>query len=146
MITLHSLADTSRPSKRRKVVGRGPGSNRGKTSCRGQKGDGSRSGYKRRYGYQGGGVPLHRRVPTRGFSNVQFACRLDTINLGLIDKLYTEGETVSLETLRQKRYIKGDSYGIKVLGEGTLTKKLTFQVEAISENAKAKLKEAGIEA
>lgn len=143
-VKLEALKNVKRGSKRRKIVGRGPGSKRGKTSCRGEKGMGARSGYKTRQGYEGGGVPLHRRLPTRGFSNAQFARRLDVINLELIEQIYQDGETVSLETLRQKGYIKGRSHGIKVLGNGTLSKKVIFQVEALSEGAKEKLKQAGI--
>lgn len=142
--TLDSLKNTSRPKKRRKLLGRGPGSKRGKTSTRGVKGMGARSGSKQRLGKEGGGVPLHRRVPTRGFSNARFSHRLDAINLGQIEKLYENGEVVSLETLRSKGYIKGVSNGIKVLGGGELTKKVTFQVEGISESAKDKLSKIGI--
>ena len=143
-IKLNSLQNVSRPYKRRLVVGRGPGSRHGKTSCRGQKGMGARSGYQTRQGWEGGGVPLFKRLPTRGFSNARFSRKLDVINLSQIDKLYKNGETVSLETLKEKGYIKGSSHGIKVLGEGKLTKKITFQVEALSESAKDKLKKAGI--
>ncbi len=141
---LESLKNTTRPAKRRKLLGRGPGSKRGKTSGRGEKGEGSRSGYKRRMGYIGGGVPIHKSAPTRGFSNARFARRLDVVNLDQIDKMYADGETVSLETLRGKGFISGSSYGVKVLGNGELTKKVTFQVEAVSKGATIKIQEAGI--
>lgn len=141
---LETLANTSRPSKRRKLRGRGPGSKLGKTSGRGQKGMGARSGYQTRQGYVGGGVPLHKLIPTRGFSNARFACKLDVVNLGQIELLYKDGEVVSLETLKQKGFLKGQSNGIKVLGSGKLSRKVTFQVEAFSTEAKEKLKEAGI--
>lgn len=143
-IKLEYLQNVSRPKKRRKLLGRGPGSGLGKTSGRGHKGMGSRSGCKSRLGKEGGGVPLYRRVPTRGFSNAQFATRLDVINLDQIDAIYKDGETVSLESLREKRYLKGTSHGIKVLGNGSLSKKVLFQVEKISDGARKKLKEAGI--
>lgn len=142
--TLQSLQNTSRCFQRRKTVGRGSGSRRGKTCTRGHKGAGSRSGYKIRAGYIGGGVPLHRRFPTRGFSNAQFARRLDVINLDQIDAYYKDNETVSMETLKEKGLIKSSTYGIKVLGNGELTKKVKFQVEGISSGAKEKLKKAGI--
>lgn len=141
---LESLANTSRPHKRRKLRGRGPGSKLGKTSGRGQKGMGARSGYQTRPGYVGGGVPLHKRIPTRGFSNARFACKLDVVNLGQIDLLYKDGEIVNLETLKEKGFLKGQSHGIKVLSSGKLSKKVSFQVEAFSIEAKEKLKEAGI--
>ena len=129
---LESLYNASRPYKRRIIVGRGPGSRRGKTSRRGQKGMGARSGYQTRQGWEGGGVPLFKRLPTRGFSNARFACKLDVINLSQIDKMYKNGETVSLETLKEKGFLKGRSHGIKVLGEGTLTKKWLFKLKPLA--------------
>jgi large subunit ribosomal protein L15 len=141
---LENLQNTTRPYKRRIIVGRGPGSRKGKTSARGQKGAGARAGYKTRQGFEGGGVPLFKRSPTRGFTRGRFQRKLDVINLGQIEKLFQEGETVSLEALRQKKYIKGCSHGVKVLGVGELTKKVKFQVEALSESAKEKLNKAGI--
>lgn len=143
-IKLESLKNTSRPYKRRKLLGRGVGCKRGKTCGRGHKGDGSRSGHKQRYGNIGSGVPLHRKVPTRGFSHVRFAKRLDVVNLDQIEAVFEAGDTVSLESLKQKGFIRGASYGVKVLGNGTLTKKVKFDVAAISESAKEKLKNAGI--
>ena len=142
---LDTLSNDSRPDQRRKLLGRGPGSGRGKTCTRGHKGMGARSGCKKRHGYIGGGVPLHKRMPTRGFSNERFRKRLDTINLGMIDKIYEEGETVNLETLRQKGYLKGKSHGIKVLAEGKLTKKVNFQIEALSEGAREQLTQLKVE-
>lgn len=140
---LDELKNTSRPFKKRKLLGRGPGCKHGKTCGRGHKGAGSRSGYKARHGKEGGGVPLHKRTPTRGFSNEFFKKRFDVINLGQIETIYNEGEVVSLESLREKGYITGHSYGVKVLSEGELKKKVSFQVEAMSEGAKAKLQQAG---
>lgn len=142
---LEHLTNTTRPYKRRKTLGRGPGSRRGKTSTRGHKGAGSRSGWGERAGYVGGGVPLHKRLPTRGFSNDRFRSRLDVINLSQIEAIYKEGETVSAETLFEKGLIGRNSHGVKVLGEGTLTKKVIFKVEGISESAKEKLAKAGID-
>ncbi|MCP5469689.1 MAG: 50S ribosomal protein L15 [Chlamydiales bacterium] len=140
-IKLEALENISRPKKRRKLLGRGPGSGRGKTSGRGQKGMGARSGYKTRQGYIGGGVPLHKKVPTRGFSNAKFTCRFDVINLEQIEKIYEDGETVSAETLREKGYLKKSTNGLKVLGKGELTKKVKFKIERISESARAKVKD-----
>lgn len=144
MLQLNELKNTTRPAKRRKLLGRGVGCKRGKTCGRGHKGAGARSGYKRRYGTEGGGVPLHKRVPTRGFSQAAFRRPLDVINLGEIDTIFKDGETVSLETLREKGYLRGQSHGVKILSSGTLSKKVKFQVEAISAGAKEKLKSAGI--
>lgn len=141
---LENLQNPSRPKKRRKLLGRGPASGHGKTCCRGHKGAGSRSGWKMRAGSEGGNVPLYRKLPTRGFSNAQFARKYDAINLGQIDKIYEDGETVNLETLRDKGFLQGASYGIKILGEGKITKKLNFEVEALSKTAEKKLAKAGI--
>lgn len=135
ILTLDSLANFSRERKRRKIVGRGPGSGHGKTCCRGAKGMGSRSGYKKRYGKEGGGVPLHKRVPTRGFTRGMHVRRKDVINFSEIEKLYQDGEVVSVDTLREKNFIKGFSNGVKVLGKGTLTKKVTFEGTLFSATA-----------
>ncbi len=145
MITLSTLKNTHRPRKKIQRVGRGPGSKRGKTSCRGVKGDKSRSGYKRRSGQEGGQLPFFRKLPVRGFSNERFRKETVSINLCLIEALYKEGETVNLNTLREKglapRLVPG---GLKILGNGTLTKKVTIEAHRYSESARAKLKKAGI--
>ncbi|MCH9627630.1 MAG: 50S ribosomal protein L15 [Chlamydiales bacterium] len=143
-VKLESLSNCSRESKKRKLLGRGTGSKRGKTCGRGHKGMGARSGYKTRLGYVGGGVPLHKRVPTRGFSNARFARKLDVINLDQIEAVYQDGEVVNLESLKSKGFLSGQSNGVKVLANGKLSKKVTFQVEAFSKGALDKLKEAGI--
>ena len=140
MFTLESLTNSSRGRKRRKVVGRGPASGHGKTCCRGAKGMGARSGYKRRYGKEGGGVPLHKRTPTRGFTRGMHLTRKDVINFSDIEKIYNDGEVVSLDTLREKKFIKGRSHGIKILGKGTLNKKVTFEVDAFSVSSKSAVK------
>lgn len=145
-MTLSTLKNTDRPKRPRKLLGRGPGSGKGKTSGRGHKGQGARSGYKVRYGTCGGGVPLHKRVPTRGFSNVRFARKLDIVNLDQIEGMYVDGEIVSLETLRDKSFISGKSYGVKILAKGNLTKKVEIKVESLSAQAKQKLEKAGISA
>lgn len=142
---LHSLKNTSRPFVKAKLLGRGVGCKKGKTCGRGHKGDKSRSGYKRRYGHIGSGVPLHRKVPTRGFSHADFKTVYDVINLEQIERIFKDGETVSIDSLREKGFIKNNSsQGLKILGKGTLSKKVKFDVVSISESAKEKLKSAGI--
>lgn len=136
---LHTMKSAQKRSKRKRV-GRGPGSGVGKTSGRGIKGAGARSGYKRRLGTIGGGMPLHMRLPTRGFTRGTFQKKLDQINLGQIEQMYNDGETVSVDSLRQKNFIKGVCHGVKVLGEGSLTKKLKFEGVTFSRSAKEKLK------
>lgn len=126
-----------------KRVGRGPGSGKGKTCGRGYKGAGSRSGYKRRWGYEGGQMRLHMKLPNRGFSNVRFQQKLDAVNLAQIEKIFNDGDTVSLETLKQHGIISGKSYGIKILGNGDITKKdLKVEAQAFSASAREKLEKA----
>lgn len=145
MSTLATLRNTSRDWKRRKRVGRGPSSGMGKTSGRGHKGAGSRSGYKRRLTYEGGGLRLFQRLPTRGFTRGRFEKRLDTVNLAQIERAFADGETVNLETLRKHGFISGPSHGVKILGDGELSKKLAgFEVKAFSKAAREKIEKAGI--
>jgi large subunit ribosomal protein L15 len=143
---LSELKDTSRKPKRRKRVGRGPGSKMGKTSCRGHKGDKSRSGYKRRGGKEGGQLPLFQKLPHRGFSNAQFKVPIFEINLGRINDAFEDGETVNKQTLMEKgfpmRRMKG---GFKVLSSGEITKKIVIEANRYSKNAITKLEKQGIE-
>ena len=145
MITLGNLKNTHRPKKKVQRVGRGPGSNRGKTCGRGVKGDKARSGYKTRHGQEGGQLPLYRKMPTRGFSNARFRLKVLSINLGLLDELYSDGEVVNFESLRKKglagRTIPG---GIKILGDGELKKKVSIEVQRYSKSAKEKLEKNSI--
>lgn len=142
---LHSLTNSSRPYKRRKRVGRGMGSGLGKTCGRGQKGAGSRAGYKTRARYEGGQLPQYRKLPTRGFNNVRFQKKLDAINLGEIDSVFSDGDVVTLQTLRDAGLISGTSYGFKVLSEGEITKKIRIEANAMSKKAEEKLQQAQIQ-
>lgn len=145
MLELQRLKDTHRPKKVVRRVGRGPGSKRGKTCCRGHKGDGSRSGYKRRYGYEGGGVPLFKRLPTRGFTRGRFAKQSLSINLWQIEKHYNDGEIVNAETLKAKGLLKRKMIaGIKILSKGELSKKVTIEADRFSQNALKVLEEKKI--
>lgn len=141
MITLESLANTTRPKKKIQRVGRGVGSRRGKTCCRGVKGDKARSGYKRRYGHEGGQLPLFRKLPARGFPNGRFVVNVAAVNLGLLDKLYKDGEVVSAETLQAKNILsRKAAKAFKILAVGKLTKKLRFEEgTAFSESAREQL-------
>lgn len=144
MFKLNQIAKTP-SSKRGKRVGRGRGSKLGKTSGRGQKGMGARSGVKWRWGYEGGQMPLHMKLPRRGFSRARFAKPLDVVNLGMIEEHFQDGDEVSFETLKQRGLIRGKGYGLKILGEGQLTKKVVIVTNAMSESAKQKLEEAKID-
>lgn len=142
MSILHIITDESRPHRKRKRVGRGIGSGKGKTSCRGHKGQGSRRGSKSRSGYEGGQVRLFMKLPSRGFTRGRFLQPLDSINLYQIDAVFNDGETVNAQTLRQHGFIKGHSYGVKILGDGELTKALKFEVDTISQSAQEKIQKA----
>lgn len=145
MMKLSELTNDLREFKVSRRVGRGISSGRGKTCGRGTKGAGARSGYKRRYGYEGGQFRLYMKLPIRGFSNERFRKRYDAINLDLIDKFYEDGDVVNLQTLRDRGYIKGVSYGLKVLGKGELKKKVRVEAASFSDTAKQKLQEQNIE-
>ncbi len=142
---LEALQNTHRPYKRTKRIGRGIGSGMGKTSCRGHKGAGSRSGWKSRARYEGGQLPLYRKIPARGFSNARFRKKLDAINLGRIETLFSDGDLVSIETLYEIGFLSGTSYGIKILSEGALTKKVRIEAKKFSKKAEDKLTKANIE-
>ena len=145
MITLSNLANTSRPKKKVQRVGRGVGSRRGKTCCRGSKGDKSRRGYKRRFGNEGGQLPLYRKLPIRGFPNGRFTSDVYAVNLSLIDQLYNDGETVNLQTLREKGYApRAPGGGLKILSSGEVTKKVTIEAHMFSKEALAKLEKAKV--
>jgi large subunit ribosomal protein L15 len=145
MHSLSQLKNTSRPKKKVQRIGRGIGSNRGETSGRGGKGDSARQGYRKRFGYEGGQVPLYRKLPIRGFTRGKFVKLSKAISLDTLEENFHDGETVNVETLRAKglvpRRIPG---GIKILANGELTKKLKIEAHAFSEAAEQKLKEKGI--
>jgi large subunit ribosomal protein L15 len=139
MIALNSLTNSSRPKKNIQRVGRGPGSNRGRTCGRGEKGAGSRSGYKRRFGYEGGQMRLFMKLPLRGFSNARFRTDIDVVNLGQIQSSFKDGDTVNKETLFLSGLITGKNK-VKILGEGSLTKKVSIaEIDAVSAGAREKL-------
>ena len=142
---LLTLTENAPAAKKRKRKGRGPGSQRGKTCCRGHKGDKSRSGYKRRGTKEGGQMPLMEKVPVRGFSNARFAISVFSITLERIDSLYEDGEKVSRETLIQKGYPLRRTPKLKILSTGDLTKKVSIEAHAFSKNAVKKLEEKNIE-
>jgi large subunit ribosomal protein L15 len=136
MITLESLKNTHRPRTNVQRVGRGIGSRRGKTCKRGAKGDKARSGYKRRYGTEGGQLPLYRKLPCRGFTNERFKKRVYAINFSLVNKIFEDGEVVNLEALRVKGYAPRENFGLKILAGGELAKKVRFEATALSSTAK----------
>lgn len=145
MISLSCMKNTSRPRKKVQRIGRGIGSKRGATSGRGGKGDSARQGYRKRFGYEGGQVPLYRKLPIRGFTRGRFVASSAAINLGIIQMYYQDGEVVNFASLREKglipRHLPG---GIKILANGDLTKKVTIEAHAFSEQVLKKLQDKAI--
>lgn len=135
---LHELTPAKGSRKARKRIGRGPGSGTGKTAGRGHKGQRSRSGFSRRPGFEGGQMPLVRRVPKRGFTNI-FRTEYAVVNVGRLDAL--DGE-VSPETLIESGWIKKGEL-VKILGQGDLGKALTVKAHKFSETARSKIEQVG---
>jgi len=136
---LHPAPGAKRPRKR---VGRGPGSGNGKTAGRGHKGQKSRSGFSRRYGFEGGQMPLVRRIPKRGFHNI-FRVEFQVVNLRALERVFADGDTVSPEILAEKGLVRGGKRLVKILADGELSKKLTVQAHKFSASAKAGIEAAG---
>jgi large subunit ribosomal protein L15 len=139
---LHDLHPAPGAKRSRKRVGRGPGSGNGKTAGKGHKGQKSRSGYSRRFGFEGGQMPLVRRLPKRGFTNI-FRVEFQVVNLRDLERVYADGDVVSPKTLQEKGLARGGSRPVKVLGDGELSKKLTVQVHKFSASARAGIEKAG---
>jgi large subunit ribosomal protein L15 len=129
----------SRHAKKR--VGRGPGSGHGKTAARGEKGQKSRSGYSGKRGFEGGQMPLHRRLPKRGFTNI-FKKDYAVVNLSDLER-FDNGANVDETMLRQAGLVKGQHDGIKILGDGELSKKLTVSATKFSASARKQIEAAG---
>ena len=139
---LHELSPAEGSKKAVKRIGRGPASGQGKTAGKGQKGQKSRSGYSRRPGFEGGQMPLQRRLPKRGFNNI-FATEYAIVNVSDINDRFEDGATVDATSLVESGLIKKTLDGIKVLGKGEITKAVTVKVDKISETAKEKIEAAG---
>jgi large subunit ribosomal protein L15 len=129
--------------KQRKRVGRGPGSGHGKTAGRGHKGYGSRAGARRRRGFQGGQMPLFRRMAKRGFNNKAFADVVAIINVATLEDVFEKGDTVDLESLRERGLAKGRFDLLKILGQGELKISLTVVADRFSKSAVEKIEAAG---
>ena len=129
-------------AKRRKIVGRGPGSGMGKTSTRGENGQKSRSGVSIKPWFRGGESLIYRRIPKRGFNNANFTVRYATINLSDLNR-FNDGDVVTLELLKEMGIIKKELSGLKVLGNGELEKKITIKANRFSTKAVSKIENAG---
>ena len=139
---LHELSPAEGSKKAVKRIGRGAGSGQGKTAGKGHKGAKARSGYSRRPGFEGGQMPLQRRVPKRGFNNI-FRTEYAVINVAALEDRFEAGATVDTDALKACGLIKKELDGVKILGKGEITKALTVKVAAVSESAKAKIEAAG---
>jgi large subunit ribosomal protein L15 len=131
-------------NKKRKRLGRGPGSGHGKTSGRGYNGQGSRSGVSKLSIFCGGMTPLVRRIPKRGFHN-RFGIEIAVVNVGQLDKAFSAGEEVTIEALAAKNLAKGRFDELKILGNGELTKKIKISAHQFSKSAVEKIEKAGCE-
>lgn len=136
---LGKLKPASGATKRRKRRGCGPGSGHGKTSTRGHKGDRSRSGYINKFGYEGGQMPLTRRIPKRGFRNI-FSEKYEIVNISALSA-FEANTTVTPELLKEKHLIKGN-HKIKILGQGEVSVPLILKVHKISKAAQEKIEKA----
>lgn len=138
---LHELTTVEGSTKERKRIGRGHGSGQGKTAGKGHKGQKARSGGSIRPGFEGGQMPLQRRIPKRGFNNI-FAKQIVAVNVAALNA-FEDGAEVDAQALINAGIINKECDGIKILGNGNLTKKLTVKVAAYSESAKQKIEAAG---
>ncbi len=139
---LSSLTNTPGARKSKKRVGRGCGSGMGKTSTRGHKGANARKGHKQKLGFEGGQMPLVRRLPKRGFNNDRFRVEALAVNLSTLEKLFNAGDEITVATLAAKGLSDNKRPRVKILGNGELTKKFTVKVPC-SASAKAKIEAAG---
>lgn len=146
MITLSSLSNTHRPKKKVQRVGRGLGSKRGKTCCRGVKGDKARKGYKTRGAHEGGQLPLYRKLPTKGFPHARFRKDVYSVNLETLHRVFDEGDKVNLASLADRGLLpKGKTPKIlKILSRGDLTKKLSIEAHLFSKATVEKLKQSKV--
>ena len=138
---LHDLKPAEGATTARKRLGRGIGSGLGKTSGKGHKGQKARSGSGMRLGFEGGQMPLQRRLPKRGFNNI-FRKNVVAINVGTLNK-FEDGAVVDIAALTEKGIVKNSFDGVKILSNGTITKKLTVKANAFSKGAVAKIEAAG---
>jgi large subunit ribosomal protein L15 len=141
-ISLNSLRPAKGSTHKKKRVGRGPGSGLGKTAGRGEKGQKSRSGYSRKIGFEGGQMPLHRRLPKRGFTNI-FKKKWVEISLASLDRHFADNDEITPEVLHTRGLIKKARHDVVVLGNGELSKPLRVSAHRFTKSAKEKIEKAG---
>jgi len=140
---IHEITEKVGKYKARKRVGRGRGSGVGKTSGRGHKGAGSRSGYSRRPGFEGGQMQYFRRIPKRGFSNADFKTVYSIVNVASLQERFTKGDAVDVAALVEKGLVRNFKNPIKILGQGELSIALTITADKVSTSAQKKIEDAG---
>jgi len=140
---LHDLKPNPGAKHRRKRLGIGESSGKGKTSGKGHKGQKARSGGSIRPGFEGGQMPLYRRLPKRGFNNAAFKTVYGVVNLDALEKNFSAGDSVTEDTLRKVGLVNGRFDGVKILGRGEITKALNILVDEVSAAARAKIEKAG---
>ena len=139
---LHELSPAEGSKKEAKRIGRGHGSGWGKTAGKGHKGQKARAGHGMRPGFEGGQMPLQRRLPKRGFNNI-FAKNIVTVNVGTLEKKFENGAVVDTQALVEAGILKNSFDGVKILSNGALTKSLTVKANAFSKSAKEKIEAVG---
>ena len=139
---LHDSQPRPGAVKRKKRIGCGESSGHGKTSCKGHKGQMARSGRGIRPGFEGGQMPLFRRLPKKGFSNVQFRDVYETVNVGDLNA-FNDGAVINESALREKGLVNRNCDAIKILGSGDLSRKLTVEIKSLSASAREKIEKAG---
>ena len=139
---LHELSPAQGSTKPRKRIGRGPASGQGKTAGKGHKGQKARAGRGPRIGFEGGQMPLQRRIPKRGFNNI-FRKEYAIVNLSALEELFDAGAVVDYEALASAGLLKKKLNGLKILGEGEITKQMTVKAAKFSATAKAAIEAAG---
>ena len=139
----HDVTSIAGKNKTSKRIGRGQGSGHGKTSGRGHKGSGSRPGSFTRATYEGGQMPLFRRIPKRGFNNYNFAKTYEIVNLKQLDIFFEDGATVDVDTLFKAGLVNDTKSKIKILGDGELSKKLQVSANKFSKSAEKKISDCG---
>jgi len=141
-ISLNNLRPAKGSTHKKKRVGRGPGSGMGKTASRGEKGQKSRSGYSRKIGFEGGQMPLHRRLPKRGFTNI-FKKRWLEVSLSALNQHFEANEEITPEILHDRGIIKKARYDVVVLGNGELSKAFRVAAHRFTKSAREKIEKAG---
>jgi len=141
-LSLNNLHPAKGSTHRKKRLGRGPGSGLGKTSGRGEKGQKSRSGYSMKIGFEGGQMPLHRRLPKRGFTNI-FKKKWIEVSLAALEKAFAENDEVTPEIMHHRGIIKKAKHDIVVLGNGEVSKSLKISAHRFTKSAREKIEKAG---